>query len=89
MVAEQLDGYRDSKKSIYPTGKIVKETNIAVGGYPGRELEIEYWSGKQRALARVVLVGEKSYHLRVSGDTIQSVSQTEVKTFFESFKPNP
>ena len=86
---EQLDGYRDSERNIYPTGNIVKETKIAIGGFPGRELEIEYWSGKQRAFTRVFLANDKSFHLRVSGDTIKSASQTEVTTFFESFKLNP
>lgn len=83
---DMLDGARDGalEKS---RGKLVSETSIALGKYPGREIKIagERSGVNYSAHWRVYLIGTQVYQLGVLSPKTAAV-ENEAARFFDSFK---
>jgi hypothetical protein len=66
-------------------GKLVRESDIKLGDYPGREIHIGAEDGKQLFRARVYLVDRRLYQVVVFGSKEAAISKQADK-FFDSFK---
>ena len=81
-----LDGARDGQVETVK-GTLVNESEITLGTYPGRDLEIqvEGSDGASSLRTRLFMVGDRLYQLVVAGPKGQSTSPDTIK-FLDSFK---
>ena len=66
-------------------GKLVSESDIKLGDYPGREIRIGVEDGKQVFRARVYLVDRRLYQVVVFGSK-EAATSKQADKFFDSFK---
>jgi hypothetical protein len=78
-----LTGARDGMVSAVK-GRIVSERSLALGNYPGLQVEIEMDATKGRARARLYAVGEKLYQLISVAENDKPISPDTTR-FFASF----
>ena len=78
-----LDGARDGAVANVQ-GKLVSETVIFIGGYPGRELRIETLDGKFAAMSRIFLVNNRLYQVMVVMPADRTITD-EIRTYLDSF----
>ena len=81
-----LDSARDGQVETVK-GTLVSETEITLGTYPGRDLEIqvEGSDGTSSLRSRLFMVGDRLYQLVVGGPKGQSTSADTIK-FLDSFE---
>jgi hypothetical protein len=65
--------------------RVVEDREMTLAGHKGRAYELEIKPRRQVLSGRIVLVGNRLYHLMVAAQTLGG-SSAEVKTFFESFR---
>ncbi|MEB3218991.1 MAG: hypothetical protein VKN72_22525 [Nostocales cyanobacterium 94392] len=70
---------------ISSTGKIVRSTNLEIGGYPGLELLVQHSDGKKGQYQGFIVKGR----MYVLGAVTQEELTTEAVNFFDSFSVNP
>ena len=79
-----LDDYRDGAVAGV-RGKLVSETKISLGTYPGREVIIEVNDGRILACIRFYMVKTRLYQVSVATQK-ENPQLTNVTRFLESFK---
>lgn len=65
-------------------GRLLRERSIALDDYHGREVKVHMYRGE--ALARFYLVGDRFYQLAITTLDLTANSESEITSFFSSFK---
>jgi DNA-directed RNA polymerase subunit RPC12/RpoP len=76
--------FRNNVRAQLPKGNEVKEQNITLDGFPGREFTVEA-ANHVTVIRRAYIVKKRVYLVTVSSSRLQSY-QGDVQKFFDSFK---